>query len=72
MTQDGKKGWQSNAMGKKGITVDRYLKYADIKEKALTELVQRDAGVFRRVKLKGEEKSLYFRLNSEQVYIVIH
>lgn len=59
-------------MGKKGITVDRYLKYGDTKEKALTELVQRDAGVFGRVKLKGEEKRLDFKLNSKQSYIVSH
>lgn len=54
-------------------TVDRYLKYANTKEKALTELVQKDAGMFRRVKLKGKKKKrLYFKPNSKQVYIVIY
>jgi len=40
------------------VTVDRYLKYANTKEKALTALVEKDVGMLRRVKLKGEKKPL--------------
>lgn len=51
------------------ITVDRYLKYANTEEKAHAELVQKDAGMFRRAKMKGKKKK---PLISKQVYIVIY
>lgn len=50
------------------ITVDRYLKHANTEEKAHAELVQKDAGMFRRVKIKGKKKA---PLISKQVYVVI-
>lgn len=40
------------------ITVDKYLKYANTREKSLTELVQKDAAMSRRIKLRRQKKAL--------------
>lgn len=49
------KQWQEN---KDMITVDKYLKYANTREKSLTELVQKDAAMSRRIKLRRQKKAL--------------
>lgn len=55
------KQWQEN---KDMITVDKYLKYANTREKSLTELVQKDAAMSRRIKLRRQKKSPCWELNS--------